>query len=382
MTLLTVQRIDSATGFAALRASWNDLLDPEDPYAIFSSHEWMSAWFAAYGSERTPCILTVQDDARLLGILPLHSGRSTHSGLPLRDLQLMANGHSPCADLLARPGYGRVVRQTLATWMRQNALQWDLAVLPEVGAGSQLARLPEAVSDATCGVQHQRSAPYIPLEDTWEGYRGRLSKRFVKVLRNNRNRVTRDATTEIELLENTDDILAALPDVFAIGEKSWQGDAGSAVGSNPENRAFYTELVRAFAPHGQLRLWFLKRNDERVAFEYHLKDRGVEFGLKTGFDREFEKIGIGTFLDQSILERLFDDPDLREYDLLGNFDFYKQRWTSLARPYYRITLYGGSWKARMAALWSLRLLPMLRQQDWLRQLRELAATRGTARQES
>ena len=110
--------------------------------------------------------------------------------------------------------------------------------------------------------------------------------------------------------------------------------------------------------------------------------REIEFGLKTGFNRQYEKIGVGTFLDQSILERLFEDEALREYDLLGDFDFYKQRWTSQARSYYRITLYGGSWNARFAALWNLRLLPMLRQQEWLQQLRALATSRQTARQES
>ena len=377
-----MQCVKTTAGFAALKASWNSLLDRDDPYSIFLSHDWAAVWFDSYGSERTPYILTVQDSSELLGVLPLHAGHSGRSPFSKHDLQLMANGHSPCADLIAKSGHGSAVQQTLASYLRQNALDWDLAVLPEIAAEAQLAHLPGAVGDSNCGIQQQRSAPYIPLQDTWEAYRGRLSKRFVKVLRNNRNRVTRDATTEIELLENTDDILAALDDVNAIGEKSWQGESGSAVGSNTENQKIYRELVRTFAPRQQVRLWFLKRNGVRVAFEYHMKYGGVEFGLKTGFDREFEKIGIGTFLDQSILEQLFADDSLREYDLLGDFDFYKQRWTSHSRAYYRLTLYGGSWQARTAALWNLRLLPMLRQQEWLQQLRTLAASRTTARQES
>jgi len=372
VNLLTVRCVDTITGFAALRQPWNALLDPENPYSIFLSHEWASEWFAAFGAGRTPYILTVQDGPEIVGLLPMHAGAAAESLLPMRDLQLMANGHSPYADFLVRPESALAVRNVLATHLRRDGSQWDLAVFAEVGASANLATLSELYAESSRGIQRQRSAPFIPLHGTWETYRSNLSKRFVKVLRNNRNRVTRDADTEIELLESPASIKAALDDMFAIGEKSWQGESVSAVGSNVENRKFYSGLVDAFASDGRLRLWFLKRDGERVAFEYHMVNHGVEFGLKTGFDRKLEKIGIGTFLDQSILERLFEDDALREYDLLGDFDFYKQRWTSQARHYYRITLYGGSWNARIAALWNLRLLPMLRSEALMQQVRALA----------
>jgi CelD/BcsL family acetyltransferase involved in cellulose biosynthesis len=355
-------------------------LDPSDPYAIFLSHEWFTTWFDAYGEGRIPHVLLVEDGPELLGALPLHRGASGHLPLAGVDLEMMANGHTPYADLVARPANAHAVRESLARFLRSQALSWDCATLPEIAGAAHLAGLTRSLSDASCGIQHQRSAPYIALQGTWDSYRGGLSKRFVKVLRNNRNRVTRDADTRIECMENAASITAALEDVFAIGERSWQGESGTAVGSNAQNRRFYSDLVQIFAPQGRMRLWFLVRDGERVAFEYHLVNRGVEFGLKTGFDRRFEKIGIGTFLDQSILERLFADDALHEYDLLGDFDFYKQRWTTSARAYYRITLYGGSWPARARALWHLRLLPMLRQQHWVRRLRELAASRSTARQ--
>lgn len=382
VNLLTVRCVDSVAGFAALREPWNALLDRKNPYSIFLSHEWATQWFAAYGAGRTPYILTVQDAQEILGLLPMHAGPAKASLLPMRDLQLMANGHSPYADLLVCPKNAVAVTNALANCLRRSGSHWDLAVFPEVGAGANLAPLSKLYTESSCGIHHQRNAPFISLHGTWDTYRSRLSKRFVKVLRNNRNRVTRDANTEIELLEDPASITSALKDMFAIGENSWQGESASAVGSNPENRRFYSGLVDAFAAQGRLRLWFLKRQGERVAFEYHLVNNGIEFGLKTGFDRKLEKIGIGTFLDQSILERLFEDEGLREYDLLGDCDFYKQRWTSRTRSYYRITLYGGSWNARMAALWNLRLLPMLRQRQWLQQLRDLAAARTTARQES
>jgi CelD/BcsL family acetyltransferase involved in cellulose biosynthesis len=362
--------------------AWNSLLDHSDPYSIFLSHEWFTAWFEAYGEGRTPYVLLVEEGHELLGALPLHRGPSRRLPLGGIDLQMMANGHSPYADMVARPENARAVRDSLLTHLRTHALTWERTTLPELSGATHLARLTRFLPDSSCGIQQQRNAPYIALQGSWEEYRNRLSKRFVKVLRNNRNRVTRDAETRIECLRDRDAITAALEDVYRIGEKSWQGQSGTAVGSTPANRRFYAELVRLFAPQGRMRLWFLVRDGERVAFEYHLLNGGVEFGLKTGFDRRFEKIGIGTFLDQSILEQLFADSTLREYDLLGDFDFYKQRWTTTARAYYRVTLYGGGWTARARALWNLRLLPMLRQQEWLRQLRELAASRSTARQET
>ncbi|MFQ5600084.1 MAG: GNAT family N-acetyltransferase [Candidatus Krumholzibacteriia bacterium] len=380
--MLQVRCVESVEELQELRERWTALLDTRDPYSIYTSYEWIRAWHDAFGCARRPHVLIAEQEDQLLGVLPLQASRQRQAVLPLRRLEFMANGHSPCADLVCDPRCAADVLEALARHLRRRALFWDLAMFPEVRAGAQLARLHALYPEPARGSQLQRQAPFIPLHGSWDDYRSTISKRFLKVLRNNRNRVTKQFKAEVELFESPDAVEAGLPDMFEIGERSWQGQGRSAVGSTPESRMFYEAIARTFSRRGQVRLWFLKLDGRRVAFEFHLVHGGVEFGLKTGYDVDHEKLGAGTYLDQHIVERLFEEKHVHEYDLLGNCDFYKQRWTKCTRDYHRLTLYGGTWTARLLSLWNLRLAPFLRQQAWVQRLREAMLAQRTARQGS
>jgi CelD/BcsL family acetyltransferase involved in cellulose biosynthesis len=358
--MLHVRAITRREELDCLLPEWNALLDPQAPQSIFSRYEWVRAWFDAFGAGSTPHVLVASRGGNLTGVLPLRATRARFAGLALRRLDLMANGHSPRADLVARPGSEDEVLAAFAHHLRESDLEWDLTMLSEVVAGSELARLAETFPAENRSVLPQRRPPYIVLDGDWEGFRCGLSKNFQRALRNNRNRISRAGRADIELLESPSAIEAALRDVYAIGERSWQGEAGSAVGSSEANGRFYKAVVHDLAPLGLVRLWFLRLGGSRVAWELHVRHAGVEFGLKTGFDREHESLGVGTFLDQSIVERLFAERHVNEYDLLGDADPYKLRWTSHSRQVVRVTLFGTRGQARLLSLWNLKLKPALK----------------------
>jgi CelD/BcsL family acetyltransferase involved in cellulose biosynthesis len=356
---LHIHRIESPEEWAVV--AWDHLLSPDDPCAPFSSPAWMRAWFAAFGGGARLHVLVARQGDAIRGVLPLCETRPRFAGIPLRSLELLSNGHSPCADLIAAVGKEAEVKHAFLRHLQDGDPTWDTLVAPEVRSGARLEALHTDFPALQRDVQLQRESPYMRLDGDWEALRGNLSKNFQRVLRNNRNRMSRAGRASIELVEEPDAMAAALADMFAIGERSWQGSEGSAVGSTAANRAFYTGLVHGLGPSGWLRLWFLRLDGRRIAFEFHVAHAGVEFGLKTGYDREFESIGAGTFLDQSIVERLCAEKRWREYDLLGNADFYKRRWTPHARPHRRLLFFGTRGSGRLLSLWNLRLKPVLKQ---------------------
>jgi CelD/BcsL family acetyltransferase involved in cellulose biosynthesis len=364
--MLQVRRVADLDAFHALAPAWNALVDRRDPASIFWSHAWVGPWFDAFGAGRTPAVLVATLEDRLVGVLPLCASRRR---IGVRRLDLMANGHSPCADLIAEPGLHAPVRQAFARHLRDTWTEWDEAQLPELRADSHLARCLDLHPDIRCGVQPQRRAPYIVLDGDWDGFRTSLSKNFQKVLRNNRNRVARQGGAEIECIEAQADLPAALDEAMALGEHSWQGHEGSGIGSTPENARFYRGMVAELGARGLVRLWFLRLGGQRVAFELHVVHGDVEFGLKTGYRSDLEEVGIGTYLDQHIVQQLFAEKRCREYDLLGDFDFYKRRWTEQARDYVRVTAFGQRLGARALSHWNLELRPRLRQQARLLRLR-------------
>ena len=359
--MLHVHRIERPEEFDSVAPAWDALLRPDDPCAPFLGPAWIRTWFAAYGGDARLHVLVARDGDSLCGVLPLGETRPRFAGIRLRSLELLANGHAPCADLVARTGMEAAVRNAFVRHLQDGDPTWDTLTCAEVRDGAHLVAVHAAFPLMQRDAQLQRESPYIELQGDWNGFRSHLSRNFQRVLRNNRNRMTRAGQTKIELLEDPAAITAALPDLFAIGERSWQGSEGSAVGSNAANRNFYAGLARELGSRGWLRVWFLQLEGRRIAFEFHVAHAGVEFGLKTGYDRDFESIGAGTFLDQCIVERLFDEGRWREYDLLGNADFYKRRWTALVRPHRRLLGFGTRGTGRLVSRWNLRLKPVLKQ---------------------
>jgi CelD/BcsL family acetyltransferase involved in cellulose biosynthesis len=362
--MLHVHRIERLDAFTGLQADWNACIDPKMPHGIFLRHEFVHAWFEAFGSGSRPCVLVATSGGRPEGFLPL---RSLRDGTSLRRLVSMANGHSPRADLVAVPGREAAVAGAFAAHLRRTDLDWDASVLPELRSGSALLAVLQEFPETRRLLQVQRHAPYIHIEGDWRGFHAQLSKNFQRTLRNNRNRIERAGGARVECLQAPAELEAGLAEMFAIGERSWQGASRSAVGSTPENRRFYTELVRRFGPQGAVRLWFLAVGGRRVAFELHLVHAGTAFGLKTGYDCDAEELGAGTYLDQSIVQHYFEAGNVREYDLLGDAAAYKLRWTSRVREYARLSLYGRSSRGRLLAAWNLVLKPALRPlRDWRR----------------
>jgi CelD/BcsL family acetyltransferase involved in cellulose biosynthesis len=377
--MLHVHRVVRLEEMDCLGAGWNALLDRDDPDAVFLRYEWVRNWYAAFGGGSTPHVLVASSAGRPVGILPLRAWRDRFAGVPLRRLDLMANGHSPACDLVAAPGRETEVLEAFAHYFLEVNLEWDVAVLPEVQTEARLARLAATFPPSHRLIQPERRSPFIPLGGSWETYRSGRSRNFQRALRNNRNRIARAGGAEVELLSDPGAIMAALEDMFAIGARSWQGEAGSAVGSTAANRRFYSGWVHDLSRLGLVRLWFLKLGGRRVAFELHVVHGGVEFGLKTGYDRAHEELGVGRFLDQSIVERLFDAGGLCAYDLCGEADAYKLRWTESTRSFARITLFGTRAPARLLSLWSQRLVPVLRQaRDLGRRARASAGIGGAA----
>jgi CelD/BcsL family acetyltransferase involved in cellulose biosynthesis len=110
------------------------------------------------------------------------------------------------------------------------------------------------------------------------------------------------------------------------GEASgWKRESGTAVDSEPDTLAFYTEVARWAAGRGILRLAFLRLDGRAIAFELALEDHGVYAILKGGFDVELRKFGPGGLITHDELARAFE-LGLRRYEFLGTDEAYKTVW--------------------------------------------------------
>jgi CelD/BcsL family acetyltransferase involved in cellulose biosynthesis len=162
-----------------------------------------------------------------------------------------------------------------------------------------------------------------------------LSRGMRKELRRSRRRLDEMGAVELVVAQTPAELAAALPACLALEASQWKGAAGSAIIARPDTDTFYRAVAAWAAATGRLRLVQLHLDGRPVAFEIDLFDGGRLYALKAGFAPELAKYGLGHLL-VSMLFAQMQPQGLRGYEMLGDADPYKLRWTDTCRQMIRV----------------------------------------------
>jgi CelD/BcsL family acetyltransferase involved in cellulose biosynthesis len=114
---LDVRLCSSWKELEEIRFHWDDLLERNQALAIFSSLDWLRAWWHAYGAEKQLfALLFFTPDRTLVGIAPLYLDTiRLSSGWSLRVMRLVGDGSndSEGLDFIIRRGLGRLAMYLL-----------------------------------------------------------------------------------------------------------------------------------------------------------------------------------------------------------------------------------------------------------------------------
>jgi CelD/BcsL family acetyltransferase involved in cellulose biosynthesis len=343
-----VSEISERDQFQALESDWDALLGEASCDLPFLTHDWFRLWWEHFGKHRRVAILVARKAGKLVFAMPLMEARERWFPAALPKLHSLTNAHSYRYQILLQRGEEESVR---AVWeaLKRRRRPWHLLELERfpVGYPADEALMGAARQDGhAVGVWHGGVSPYLTLQGTWERYFESLKPKFRSNLRNRTKRLEKLGRLEIEMVSDRSGCSAALQDALGIEEASWKGEAGSAIASDATLRGFYTAWGERAAERGWLRLWFLKLDGRRVAFEYNVEYKGVLYCQKIGYRPELHPYSPGQVLKRSVLERAFQD-GLREYDFLGVMDEAKSDWTGTGRPFTWAYVYARTVPARL-----------------------------------
>ena len=356
-----VTEISELDGFLGLESEWNELLDDSDSGLPFMRHDWFRIWWKHFGGGRRLSIIIARREGRLVLAMPLQESRGAWLLLPFITLRSLTNAHSFRYHLALARGEEESM-QAAWKYLRKRPRAWHMLQLERFETGLPADRellLAAKRGKHPVGVWHGGESPYLRLEGTWESYLASLKPKFRSNLRNRLKRLQQLGPIEFELVRERAACDPALEDAFSIEQSGWKGEEGSAIGSDPALKAFYTEWGEHAADEGWLRLWFLRLNGRRVAFEYDLEFRGTLYCMKIGYEPELQPYAAGQVLKTGVLERAFQD-GLREYNFLGVMDEAKRSWTSEGRPLQWVHVYNGSLLPRLHHAFKFALKRSLR----------------------
>ncbi len=337
----------------AIRPAWERILQDAEALTIFSTLEWMGAWWKAFakGKELLALVFSNSGD-EVVGIVPLYAD-SFEPTLPfrVRRLRFVGDGSedSDNLDLIIRRGYESSCTEALLSWLGSNT-DWDICELNTLPLDS--AAIPSLTSELK---KHswtmrrlERPRSRIPLPETWEDYlRQTVSKKEKTKIGYYTNRLRKHFKVLIARCENVQAIPEALEILFGLHQERWHSKGMPGAFASEQRRELYYGMAASFLQHGWLEFWIMQLDGKPVAAQYGFRYRSTVYSLQEGFDPSYSADRVGYVLRAHILKTLIGQ-GIRQYDFLGEVDPSKNRWGAevgsytdlhFARPLTRGAIY-------------------------------------------
>jgi CelD/BcsL family acetyltransferase involved in cellulose biosynthesis len=334
---LTVQDVDEATAFEALRPHWNELLHASSSDNPFLTWEWQHTWWMHLRESSALRLIVVRSGDELVAIAPLRLAASPRSWFSC--LEFLGTGYagSDYLDLIVRRGRELESITALAQYFKAQQLSLRFTHLPPSSLAAQLADalathgwISAAADDGTC--------PIISLAGhTFESYLATLGsshranvRRRIKGLQQFDTRLDR-VTTNTERRD-------ALSALAVWSERRWKDCGGSTAFMTSAVRAFQDEVTRRALEQGWLLMYVLRLNGNAAAVMYGFNYGGRFYFYQHGFDDRYKPQSIGLVL-MGLTIRAVIDEGAREFDMLWGVEPYKFLWAREVCALQRIELF-------------------------------------------
>ena len=325
MSATTLLNSANATvhGAPCVDAPAMELLAPEDAAPLWPSlaqhaaepNVFAEPWLALAGLKHCDPLRTARiallatGEARPIGLVPVIATRKL-GRLPLPTLATWFHPNSFLTPAAAMAGREAAMWQGLlgnAATHFPSCRALLAAGLVEGGAmhrglldAAATLGLPVAVEESTIRAM---LATNLDAEAYWDAS-VRAKKR--KELRRQWARLGEEGVLTVDQGDGAGDPADWIEEFLALEARGWKGSNGSALASNPDTRAFFTEAMTAGWAEGKVLLTALRIDGRAIAMLVTLLSGNAGFSFKTAFDEAFARFSPGVLLQRESLGLLTD----------------------------------------------------------------------------
>jgi ribosomal protein S18 acetylase RimI-like enzyme len=343
--------------FKALKPAWNELAEQTGERSVFLTFEWFDAAWAWAQQNSDLHIIIVERRGKTAAICPFVIRTSAIGLVQARSLEFLTVPDTQLCDILTNYRSEPEVFDAIAKALADKRCDWDRLCLRYLDKTSVTFDLLSRSLRKVCyKIQSLSDSenPQIETTSGWSQYYANRSRRLRKGNRHIANKLKK-LGTRIEIqwchgdAASCDEASVFLGKAKSVSERSYKKELGlSLVNRGPAE--FISLLTKHARNRGWLSIWLLCLDGEVAASEYQLIFHGDVHALRADVDPRFKSLGVGTYLSQKLLERLFADPDTKCYLMGPGNNPYKRRWYESARPLYKIVGYRSSARGLFFAL--------------------------------
>lgn len=355
-------KITEINQFRELRNEWDSLLFSRGSTPLPLTHRWISAWWNEFNNNKTLCIFCVYDAQKLIAIAPFYEENTTYRGIPIQQLRLLTNGHSPYCDIIYDGELSLdQIAQVLKLLITEN--KNDLIVfakLPKTSPTYTHLANPTNANNYNIVIKDSLITPTIQISGEWDEFFKKRSRKFRKSINNKLNRFKKepDFTIDCETVSSVND--PVLNEIIEISKKSWKVNIKSDLGSDIAGRNFLLGLIETFCSDNHIQIWILRKNSVPIAYEFHVIFDNIAYPIRADYDEDYKKHSPGSILEYSALKHLFDEQSVTEYYTCADDYWYLNNWSNDLREHYTIEVFSNGLKS--LALYSIEhhAIPLLR----------------------
>ena len=336
---IEIKTYHSWASLKPLIPAWEEILKENAELSIFSTPEWLSSWWEAFGAQGHLQALGFFDKrGKLLGLIPLYEDL-LYGRLPrVKALRLVGDGSgdSDNLDLILRPGNERECCRAFVEWLTAHR-EWDVCCLntmPRTSTGAR-ALLLELAARNWPTIQTESANAAIPLPASWESYVAGLAGHFRPLVTRYPLRLAQRFESRVDRCEDSGQLREALDNLFTLHQKRWNLASEPGSFRSYERRQFYRRMAEAFLYRGWLEFWQLRLDGKVVAAQFCFRYRDTVYLLQEGFDPQFAAHKVGYALRAEMLRR-FVETGADRYDFLGGFNTHKQNWGAQPGAYVNL----------------------------------------------
>jgi CelD/BcsL family acetyltransferase involved in cellulose biosynthesis len=298
---------------------------------------WLRCWWPAFGVGEAE-LKTLWRQGQLTAALSL----ARRPG----QLESTANYHTPVFGIVA-------ATQSAATNMarelfRDAPARVSLTTLEPEGTTLEACR--DAAEEAGFQVitRPHLLSPYAELDYGWNEYKRNLHAHLLRNLRRGRRQLEEMGPLVIETVSGGVMLDTRLEEAMQVEASGWKGKTGTAIQSRPHTRQFYREMAHWAAERGILRLYLLRLRGRVLTMCLTLRQHGVCYMLKGGYDEAFRRYSPGNLLTEALLEDCASR-GITRVEMNGDAETYKLNWATGTRQYMRLEAFAPTTAGRLAA---------------------------------
>lgn len=333
--------------FYSLKSDWNSLLERSGSDSICLTHEWLDAWWRAYGPgrEHQPMVVVLKNADRIEVIAPLMIEHlRLRRYVPYRRIVFLGHPYVEFMDFLIGGDRAEAFRRIKEVLDRMAFGELLLRYIPDYSPNFDYFRSwSEEVSSAR--FTEQTHCLSIDLPRSWDEFSRQSSIRnnLWPTIRRLTNRYKELSSWSVEEIHEWNDSL--LDDMAVLHEASQTRKQRQSVYRTPPYRKFMQHLIQHSSRDIKFESFFLNMNGRREAFFMGFVYRGVFYYWNTGFNMNVEKLAPSKFLMWNVLRDKTESAQWKNFNFMGGIMPYKKQWSNSMFRFYilRILHRKGVW---------------------------------------